>query len=161
MEKAPPPLTGVELAYPRDLGLATSGLGLAACSPAKLAALGPGGCPADSQMGYGDATVEIAFGPELVEEPVQLVLFAGPSPDGYVHLLVYARGRVPVQAGVILTAEMLPGHLAITVPPILSLREAPYVSVAEMHLTIGGSLTYYEMVGGPSRGLSPGRSGTA
>jgi hypothetical protein len=96
--KAPPPLTGVELAYPRNLGLATSGLGLVACTPVELEARGPAGCPADSQMGYGNAVVEILFGPELVEETVQLVLFAGPSPNGYLHLLVYARGRVPVQA---------------------------------------------------------------
>jgi hypothetical protein len=146
--KAPPPLTGVELAYPHDLGLATSGLGLVACTPAVLEALGPAGCPADSQMGYGTAVVEIVFGPELVEEAVQLVLFAGPSPNGYLHVLAYARGRVPVQAALILVAELLPGRLAITVPPIASLPEAPYVSVAEMRLTLGGHLTYYEMVKG-------------
>jgi hypothetical protein len=144
----PPPLTGVELAYPRDLGLATSGLGLEPCSAGQLEALGPAGCPADSQIGYGSAVVAIVFGPELVEEAVQLALFAGPSPDGYLHVLVYARGRVPVQAALVLPAELLPGHLAITVPPIASLPEAPYVSVAEMHLTLGGHLTYYEMVKG-------------
>lgn len=53
-----------------------------------------------------------------------------------------------MQAALILTAELLPGHLAITVPPITSLPEAPYVSVAEMHLTLGGHLTYYETVKG-------------
>lgn len=147
-EQAPPPLTGVELAYPRNLGLATSGLGLVPCSPTQLEALGPAGCPADSQMGYGSAAVAIVFGPELVGETVQIALFAGPSPDGYLHVLVYARGRVPVQSSIILTAELLPGRLAITVPPIPSLPTAPYVSVAEMHLTLGGHLTYYETVKG-------------
>jgi hypothetical protein len=142
------PLTGVELAYPPDLGLATSGLGLVACSPAQLEALGPAGCPANSQIGNGSAAVQIAFGLELVDETVQLAVFAGPSPDGYLHLLVYARGRVPVQAAVIITAKLLPGHLAITIPPIPSLPNAPYVSVAKMHITLGGRLTYYEMVKG-------------
>jgi hypothetical protein len=142
------PLTGVELAYPRNLGLATSGLGLVACSPAQLEALGPAGCPANSQMGYGNAVVHIRFGLEVVEEIVQLTLFAAPSPDGYLHMLVYARGRVPVQAALILRATLLAGHLAVTVPPIPSLPEAPYVSVTEMHLTLGGALIYYETIKG-------------
>ena len=145
---APAPLTGVELTYPGNLGLATSGLGVAACSPEKLQALGPAGCPDNSQMGYGKAIVEIMFGPELVRETVQLALFAGPSPDGYLHVLIYARGRVPVQAAVVLSAELSSGHLGITVPPIPSLPFAPYVSVVEMHLTLGGHLTYYETVKG-------------
>jgi hypothetical protein len=142
------PLTGVELAYPRNLGLATSGLGLVACSAAALEALGPAACPANSQMGYGNAVVHIRFGLEVVEEAVRLALFAGPSPDGYLHMFVYARGRVPVQAALILRATLLAGHLAVTVPPIPSLPEAPYVSVTEMHLTLGGDLIYYETIKG-------------
>ena len=88
------PLSGVELAYPRNLGLATSGLGAGRVHPGQLEALGPAGCPPNSHMGYGTAIVEIAFGPDLVKETVQLALFAGPSPNGYLHLLVYARGQV-------------------------------------------------------------------
>jgi hypothetical protein len=144
----PAPLTGVELAYPRGLGLATSDLGVAACSPAQLEDLGPTGCPANSHMGNGTALVEIAFGPHLVKEPVALTLLAGPSANGYLHLLVFASGKFPVEAAIVLTAELLPGHLAITVPPIPSLPAAPYVAVTEMHLTLGGHLTYYETVRG-------------
>jgi hypothetical protein len=144
----PAPLTGVELAYPRNLGLATSDLGVSACPPAQLEALGPTGCPPNSHMGSGNAVVEIAFGADLVKETVQLTLLAGPSPNGYLHLLVDARGKFPVEANVILAAELLPGHLAITVPPIPSLPAAPYVAVTEMHLTLGGRLTYYETLKG-------------
>jgi hypothetical protein len=146
--QVPAPLSGIELAYPRDLGLATSGLGLSACSPARLEVHGPSGCPANSRMGYGSAVVGIAFGSDLIKEPVQLALLAGPSPDGYLHLLVYATGKFPVEAAVILTAVLLPGHLTVTIPPIPSLPAAPYVSLTEMHLTLGGQLTYYEMVKG-------------
>jgi len=99
-------------------------------------------------MGNGNAIGQIAFGADLVKETVQLALLAGPSPNGYLHLLVYARGKFPVEADVIMTAELLRGHLAITVPPIPSLPAAPYVAVTEMHLTLGGHLTYYEIVNG-------------
>jgi len=146
--RVPAPLTGVELAYPRDLGLATSGLGLRACSPIQLETFGPTGCPANSRMGYGTAVVEIAFGPDLVKETVQLALLAGPSPDGFLHLLVYASGEFPVEAAVVFTAVLLPGHLTVTIPPIPSLPAAPYVALTAMHLTLGGHLTYYEMVRG-------------
>jgi hypothetical protein len=153
--RAPTPLSGIEIAYPRDLGFATSGLGLAACSLAELEALGPAGCPADSHLGYGSALVEIAFGSDLVKERVELALVAGPSPDGYLHLLVSAIGVFPVSAVVVLSAVLLPGHLSITVPPIPSLPAAPYVSVVEMHLTLGGKLTYYENVRGRSVAYHP------
>jgi hypothetical protein len=146
--RAPPPLSAVSIAYPRNLGLATSGLGLAACSPAQLEAQGPKSCPANSRMGSGTAQVELRFGPALVHETVTLTLLAGPSPDGYLHVLIYASGVFPVEAAVVLAAVLLPGHLRITVPPIPSLPEAPYVSLAELHMVLGGKLTYYETVKG-------------
>jgi hypothetical protein len=144
----PAALVGIQLVYPRDLGLATSGLGVSACSPTRLAAQGPAACPANSRMGDGTAVVGIAFGSDLVKETVRLTLVAGPSPDGYLHLLVYAKGKFPVEAAVILTAVLRPGRLEITVPPIPSLPAAPYVSLREMHVTLGGNLTYYETVKG-------------
>jgi len=145
---APAPLSGVSLSYPRGLGLATSDLGVMACQPSQLEMFGPDGCPADSRMGGGSAIVEIAFGPHLVRETVELTLLAGPSPDGYLHMLVYASGAFPVEADVLMTSVLLPGHLSITVPPIPSLPAAPYVALAEMHITLGGNLTYYETVRG-------------
>jgi len=151
----PAALTAMDIAYPRNLGFATSGLGLAACSQATLEASGPPGCPANSQMGYGSAVVEIQIGPVLVKETVSLAAFAGPSPDGYLHLLVCATGIFPVQAVVVLAGVLLPGHLKIVIPPIPSLPEAPYVAVAQMHLTLGGHLTYYEEVAGRTVAYRP------
>lgn len=144
----PAPLTGVELAYPRGLGLATSDLGVAPCPPTQLEVIGPTGCPPNSQMGSGNAVAQVPFGSDVVHETVALSLLAGPSPDGYLHLLVYAKGKFPIEAILVLTAVVLPGHIAITVPPIPSLPAAPYVALTEMHLTLGGHLTYYEMVKG-------------
>lgn len=152
---APAALTGIELAYPPNLGFATSGLGLAACSPTVLEALGPAGCPANSQMGYGSALVEIPIGPQLTRETVHLALFAGPSPDGYLHILVCATGEFPVIAQVLLSGVLLPGRLSFVVPPIPSLPEAPYVALVQMRLTLGGQLTYYETLDGRSVAYRP------
>ena len=143
-EKRPPVLRSVQLGYPRNLGFATSGLGLAACDPSLLEKYGPAVCPANSYMGSGSALVEIPIAGYLYRETVQLTLVAGPSPSGYLQLLVSAIGESPVYALVVLSAELLPGRLSITVPPIPTLPEGPYVALVAMHLTLGGHLTYYE-----------------
>ena len=141
---APSALLHIQLAFPGNLGLATSGLGLAACAPQTLELVGPEACPPDSVMGHGSALVEIQIGPELVQEEVLLTLLAAPSADGYLHLVIYAEGKVPVKGQVLLTGTLLPGHLEITIPPIPSLPQSPYVSVARIRITLGGALTYYE-----------------
>lgn len=148
-------LTGVDLRYPSNLGFATSGLGLASCSPEALQASGPAACPANSRMGSGSALVEIPIGPEVVKETAQVALFAGPSPSGYLQILVCVTGLSPVAARLVLLTELLPGRLKIPVPPIPSLPEAPYVSVMQMHLTLGGRLTYYERVRGKDIAYHP------
>jgi hypothetical protein len=148
-------LIGMDFRYPANLGIATSGLGVAACPPATLEAHGPAACPANSRMGSGSALVEIPIGPEVVRETARVALLAGPSRDGYLHLLVSATGESPVAARVVLFTQLLPGRLQIAVPPIPSLPEAPYVAVVRMHLTIGGHLVYYERVHGRSVAYHP------
>jgi hypothetical protein len=154
-ERDPPVLTGAQLAYPRNLSFATSGLGLAACNPVLLAEDGPEACPANSQMGSGSALVEIPIGGYLYREAVQLTLFAGPSPNGYLQLLVSGEGVSPVAALVVLNAELLAGRLNITVPEIPTLPEGPYVALVAMQLTLGGHLTYYERVHGKNVAYHP------
>jgi hypothetical protein len=154
-ERRPPVLVGAQLAYPRDLGFATSGLGLAACDPTLLEENGPAACPANSRVGGGSALVEVPIGGNLYEETVQLALVAGPSANGYLHLLVSAVGETPVAALVVLYAELLPGRLSITVPPIPTLPEGPHVALVAMQLTIGGHLTYYERVRGSNVAYHP------
>jgi hypothetical protein len=154
-EPRPPVLTGVQLTYPRDLGFATSGLGLAACDPALLEENGPGVCPANSHMGSGSALVEVPIGGYLYREPAQLTVLAGPSTNGYLQLLVSAIGVSPVAALVVLSAELRAGRLGITVPPIPALPEGPYVALVAMHFTLGGHLTYYEHAHGKTIAYHP------
>ncbi len=151
----PLPLKGIEVSYPTNLSLFTSGLGLEACSPAALAIEGTSACPADSEMGTGTALVEVAFGPATVKEHVALGIYAAPSSDGYLHLAILAYGSTPVIAQIVLTGVLLRGRLQISIPPIVSLPEAPYASVVSMHATLGGALTYYEHVHGRTIAYRP------
>ncbi len=140
----PPPLSSIDVSYPSDLSFATSGLGLAACDPTALEALGAEACPPNSEMGNGTATAEVPFGLFVVPEKITLKLFAGPSPDGYLHLLILAEGTAPVMGHVQLSAVLLPGHLRIDVPRVPSLPGGADVAFTSLTATLGGSLTYYE-----------------
>jgi hypothetical protein len=154
-ETAPPPLSEIDFSYPANLGFATSGLGLASCEPALLEAQGSKACPANSRMGGGNATVEVPFGPALVEEHAGLEIFAAPSSDGYVHLAILAVGREPVIAQVVITGVLLEGHMQISVPAIPGLPGGPNVSIKQIRASLGGALTYYERVGGRTVAYRP------
>ncbi len=151
----PIPLSAVSVSYPSDLGLATSGLGLASCQSSALELQGPEACPPDSKMGQGSALVEVPFGPDIIKETVTLAIYAAPSSDGYVHLAILAHGSEPVIASVVLAGVLYPGRLQISVPPIASLPGAPYVSLVSMQASLGGALTYYERVRGRTVAYRP------
>jgi hypothetical protein len=145
-EQMPSPLTGMDFSYPADLGLATTGLGVAACAPETLEAHGSSACPADSVMGSGNASVEIPEGTEVVLESASIALVAGPSQDGYVSLEIAATGLSPVAARIVMPTLLLAGHLHVSIPLVTSLPEGPDVAVVRVHVKLGGDLTYYERV---------------
>jgi hypothetical protein len=140
----PSALTGIVFRYPPQLGLATSGLGLASCDPARLQYYGPQVCPANSIMGAGSALAEFQVSPEISEETADIALVAGPERHGYVQLLISATGHYPVAARIVMTALLLPGRLQFSVPLVPGIPEGPDVAVVRVHARLGGHLTYYE-----------------
>jgi hypothetical protein len=160
--KIPPPLTEVDLRYPSDLGIATSGLGLAICSAAALEALGPGGCPPDSVMGSGSVVAEIPIGPEIVYESAPVTIFRAPTENGQIALLLYANGGNPVAAQFVLPSLLLSatapfgGRVKIGVPLVPSLPDSPDVAVVQLTTTLGPlGITYYEREHGRTIGYQP------
>ncbi len=125
--QVPSPLTSLDLYYPDNLGIGTSGLGLETCSAATLEAHGPEGCPSQSQMGYGKGLVEIPFGPEILSEATQTMIFMAHVRDGHLGLLFYANGHSPVAAQIVFHGLVLPavgpfgGDLATTIPLVPTL----------------------------------------
>ncbi len=144
----PSPLTGIDFHYPADLGIGTSGLGLATCTQAKLSFDGPKACPPNSIMGTGSALAEFQVSPEVSEEAAEIALVAGPSQNGYLKLLISATGTYPVAARIVMSTLLLPGQLQINVPLVEGLPEGPDVAVVRVKVTIGGNLTYYERTHG-------------
>jgi hypothetical protein len=147
---APPPLTRMDLRMPAGINYTSTTLGLAICQPAVLLARGPGGCPANSRLGYGSAVVEVPFGTGAGHEVPEVQAVAGPSSSGNLAVLFYANGLYPVSAQVAFSGEVLPdsgrfgSQLAVAVPLVASVPGGPDVSIVEVQTTIGPShLTYY------------------
>jgi hypothetical protein len=147
-EQVPSPLVSVNLFYPKNIGLVTSGLGLETCTPIQLEVLRR--CPPNSLMGYGKALVELPFGPKVISEEGRITTWMAPVEEGHLALFLYAKAQTPVLSEAIFTAQLLGapspygGQLAINVPLIPTLPEAPDASVVDMTSTIGPmNVTYY------------------
>ncbi len=153
---APPPLSSINLHMPAGMDFTNTTLGLAICNPASLQAHGLAGCPANSRLGYGSASVEVPFGTGSGHElPEIQALMGPPSPHSNMVVLFYANGQTPVFAQLVFRGEVLPAtgifgsQLTTVVPPIPSVPNGPDVSILSVKATIGPShLTYYKHVHG-------------
>jgi hypothetical protein len=158
----PSALTEVEVRYPENLGFDFSGLGLAVCSPATVAAAGTSGCPADSIMGRGDALAQLRFGPQLVSESASISIARAADEEGHIALLLYASGPSPVDTQILSPAQLLPagppfgGRLNMQLPVIPSVPGAPDVAIVSLRVSIGPlGLTYYEQTEGSTLAYTP------
>jgi hypothetical protein len=148
-EEVPPPLTRVEISYPKELAFALSELGLATCSAHTLKASGPAGCPANTLMGYGTALAEIPLGPSIIHETGRVTIVRTTGRAGHLRLLIYVNAEEPVSAQIVFPALVLPaaapfgGRLALKIPLIPSLPEGPDATVVQFHSTIGPLHMHY------------------
>lgn len=160
--QVPSALTGVEVRYPSNLGIALSGLGLALCSPATLVAAGSSGCPANSIMGHGDARAELRFGTQIVTESATISIARAPDQGGHVALLLYVSGPSPVNTQILSPAQLLPaggpfgGRLRIEVPLVASVPGAGDLAIVQLSVTLGPQgLTYFEKLGAQTLAYRP------
>jgi hypothetical protein len=158
----PAPLTGVNLRYPENLGVATSGLGLATCSVARVEAFGPNHCPADSVMGSGSAIAEFPIGPKIARESASVSIFRAPDENGQIALLLYVTAMNPVGVQIALPSLLLPaaapfgGSVQIGVPLVPSFPDSAYVAVVQLTATLGPlGITYYERLQGRTIAYHP------
>lgn len=147
----PSPLTEVQFRLPAGMGLGTTDLGEGICTARLLELEGVSGCPPNSYMGLGEALVEVPFGPEIIQEPVNLAILMAPALEEHTTVLFLAYGLAPVQAEIIFHGELLHAagpygaelHALIPITP--TLPEAPDAAVVRMRSTLGPEgITYYK-----------------
>jgi hypothetical protein len=152
-------LTEVRLAYPRSLGLVSSGLGLAPCTrPPEdfvrvlIDAPGLGGCPANAVMGTGTvfALVRLTDG-QVIPEYATITLLSGTLERGRLGLVVFVDGQRPFGAKLAFAGEVrgaggpYGGALSVSMPPIPGIRELATISLVELRIVVGAhAIRYYE-----------------
>jgi hypothetical protein len=163
-------LTEISFAYPRSLGLISSGLGLAACTRpardfARVLVEGPrlGGCSPNAVLGYGTAVaiVRLTNG-QVIPEYATVTLLAGPFEHGRLGLVVYVDGQRPFGAKLAFAGEVsgapapYGGALAMRMPVIPGIEQLATVSLVRMRISIGSpAIRYYEHRGGRTVGYHP------
>jgi hypothetical protein len=143
----PSPLVSVDLHLPSDIAYDTSSLGLASCDSQTLAQRGVSGCPADSRIGFGSATVVVPLGPTLLTEKVGITTLVGRSENGHIEVLYYATGQKPVIAQFMFSGELASERsgerMDTTIPLITTLPEASNAAVIMLQSTLGPKHLYY------------------
>jgi hypothetical protein len=151
----PSPLTHLDLRMPQNMNYITSSLGTSTCEPAALVEKGLVGCPSNSQLGYGNAYVEVPFGQSSGREIPDIEALMGPPHNGNAVVLFYANGLAPVYAQIVFQGELVSGggpfgeSLDAGVPLIPSVTNGPPVSIIHVESTIGPNhLNYHKRVHG-------------
>jgi hypothetical protein len=156
------PLSEVRFAYPRSLGIVSSGLGLAACARpeadfGKVLITAPrlGGCSPNAVMALGTARalVRLSDGQEILEY-ASVTLLSGTIEGGRLNLVVYIDGERPFGAKLLFAGAVrgarapYGGELAVRLPAVPGLEDLATVYLVNMRLSIGSpAIRYYERRG--------------
>ncbi len=163
-----PDLTGappnqVRFAYPRSLGVVSSGLGLAACTRPEvdfakvlITAAGLGGCSPNAVMAIGTARALVVLTDgQVIPEYATVTLLSGALAHGRLGLVVYVDGQHPFGAKLAFAGDVrgarrpYGGELTVRMPSIPGLEDLATIHLAELRLTIGSkAIRYYERRGG-------------
>jgi hypothetical protein len=161
-DRAPSPVTDVDLHLPAGLGLLSSTLGLVSCDPPALLAMGAQGCPANARIGYGSALVAVPGEEEILYEQAKVDTVIGPPSGESTDVLFYAEGTEPVFAQLVFPGQIISDkapfsdRLNTAIPLTPTWPAGPLVSVVRLSSTIGPlGLTYYKRVHGRLVGYRP------
>ncbi len=152
----PSPVVGLDLYLPAGMGLATSTLGMAVCSPQRLLEYGLPGCPANSRVGFGTALGEVRAEHEVITEAATVQAVLGPNLNHHEQVLFYVESIAPVQTELVFPSELLPsssplfsGQLHTSVPVVTAWANGPDISVTQLSSSLGPrGLTYLRRVRG-------------
>ncbi len=142
--------SGVPSPARRSVVKLPAGLGLniptlRSCSIARLRAQGAAACPAQSQIGSGQALVQASAGSQLLTERIRLTIFLGPLHNFQPTFEVLGEGQTPLQERIVLTGTIASGgapygeELVMSIPAIPSLPLEPDAAVTTLTLRIGSS----------------------
>jgi hypothetical protein len=160
--RTPSPVASFDLHAPAGLNLLSSQLGLATCTRRTLVVRGRNGCSANSLLGRGRASAEVASAAGVLGAGATLTAFFGGTEGDALSVLLDIHVGTPVYGRVVIPSRLLADsapfgtQLETPVPPIAVGPEGPYVAITHLHMTLGPlGLTYYRPVHGRRTGFTP------
>jgi hypothetical protein len=154
--RVPSPVSEVTVYLPAGLKIEVQGAGT--CIAARLEAIGPSACPADSRIGFGGGKGLLELAKEVIPEAYTIDLFIGPKENGHLVVLAYVQARSPALIELVVVAKEVhapkPYGLGFssTVPPIPTLPGASNASIESLFLTVGDkNVAYYRAIRGKRR----------
>jgi hypothetical protein len=155
----PAPLNEVRFAYPRSLGIVSSGLGLAVCTRPEtdfrevlITAPRLGGCSPNAVMALGTALalVRLTNG-QVIPEYATVTLLSGPLERGRLGLVAFVDGQSPFGAKLAFAGDVHGAHapyggeLAVRMPAVPGLEDLATISLVELRISIGShAIRYYQ-----------------
>lgn len=153
-----PPVTKVTAYGPAGMLVDVRGAGTCAATAAKLEAVGPSACPADSRVGFGKGVGLFEIAGEDVPGPFTLEFFLARKEHGHIVMLIYVSAVSPAAEELALVAREVrapkPYGFGITfdVPIIPPLPGAALGWVDHLFLTFGAkNVAYYKTVHGKKK----------
>lgn len=158
----PPPLGSLALRLPAGMGVATTTLGEANCSPDGLLASGLAGCPVNALLGFGSATAVVPVPTGNVIEHASLHPLMGPPHENQVEVLFYVQANTPVFDQLVLPATLSEdtppyGERLLTSVPLIEVwPEGPDLALRSIETTIGPlHLLYRRRIGSRTVSFRP------
>ena len=152
---SPSPLSSFDFRLPADMGIATTTLGQANCTPNRLLEAGLDGCSANARIGFGNATAVVPIGSQNVRERASLNALMGPAVEDHLEVLFYVQALEPVAARLVLPGTVQEDvhpfgeQLDTSVPLIQTWPEGPDLALETFVSTIGPlHLTYFRQLDG-------------
>lgn len=151
----PTPISAMRVRYPASLGVATSGLGLAACRPSvrqfelvMVEGMGLGGCSPNSVMGRGDVRAQVRVGTLTIGATAYLTVLSGTVSDGTMGLVTYVIGQNPfgvrlAYAGQVTDAPPAHEQIAMAFPAIPGIPEDASFALTNVTMEIGSRRVTY------------------
>lgn len=154
--RLPAPVSEIRVRYPSSLGIATSGLGLATCSPPAsefdaviVELVGLAGCPRNAVMGYGRAVARVQVGALVIPATAAMTLLAGPVERERMRLVAFIDGVNPFGVKLLYGGELRPApppfgeDLSVRFPPMTGIPADARFALVYVQLEIGSPRVVY------------------
>lgn len=153
-DEYPPPGSHAKIHLPKGQKVDFKPFLKQTCTKETILTRGPQACPKKSKVGSGFAHIGTRLGGQHVYEKATVDAYAGPLQGGKPVLNMYADGRSPISAQIVLQGVLKKDrapygdYLDVDIPPIHTTPGSPDASILDFNVTVGAHVVVKEKVKG-------------